>query len=442
MKTRLYQSPGSNGGNGGRERALSVLTAPEADPAREEKQTAVKKHEREIDDGLEENGSQPERPEKKRRSFARRVLSVAVTAAVVLGALALVVFHDRLNIDSLRRAISYISLRTDDSGRAEEFSYEGDAGNRFVTFKDGLLVASGTRLQLFSAGGKELYSGIVALDNPRTVASKTLAAAYDVGGGSLYALDGDKVVLELHLDSGLSIFSASVNDGGYLAVTCQENGYKGKVTVYNDKMGKAVDLLFSTRFVVDACVLPDCKTAAAVTIGQEEDRFESTVGFYSIASGKQTASLDIPDSLVLSLGNLDGSLCAVTETSIVIADENGEKTGEYGYSDRYLREFDLGGDGFASVVLSRYKAGTQAKLVTVDGKGNEIASLDTTEEILDISAAGRYVAVLYASRLVIYTKDMKEYARLEGTAGARSVLMRDDGTAMLVGYESARLYIP
>ena len=46
------------------------------------------------------------------------------------------------------------------------------------------------------------------------------------------------------------------------------------------------------------------------------------------------------------------------------------------------------------------------------------------EEILSISAAGRYLAVLYMDSVVIYTEELEIYAQLEGTDYARSVLMR------------------
>ena len=57
-------------------------------------------------------------------------------------------------------------------------------------------------------------------------------------------------------------------------------------------------------------------------------------------------------------------------------------------------------------------------------------------------AAGKYFAVLYSDSLVLYTAQLQEYARLDGTEYARSVLMRADGTAVLVGSSSAWLYIP
>ena len=62
--------------------------------------------------------------------------------------------------------------------------------------------------------------------------------------------------------------------------------------------------------------------------------------------------------------------------------------------------------------------------------------------MLDLDASGRYVAVLTAAGLTLYTKDLQLYDALENTMGARSVVLRSDGTAFLVGGETARLYIP
>lgn len=82
------------------------------------------------------------------------------------------------------------------------------------------------------------------------------------------------------------------------------------------------------------------------------------------------------------------------------------------------------------------------KLVTVSSDGTEMASLDSSQEVLSMSAAGKYIAVLYSDSLVLYTPQLQEYARLDGTEYARSVIMREDGTAVLIGSSSAWLYIP
>ena len=63
-------------------------------------------------------------------------------------------------------------------------------------------------------------------------------------------------------------------------------------------------------------------------------------------------------------------------------------------------------------------------------------------EVLDLSAAGRYLAVLYSNKLVIYDQKLRECAVLEDVSSARRVLMRSDGSAVLAGTNAASLYLP
>ena len=48
-----------------------------------------------------------------------------------------------------------------------------------------------------------------------------------------------------------------------------------------------------------------------------------------------------------------------------------------------------------------YKAGDRCSVVTVDHQGKELGSLFVGAEILDISACGKYLAVLTTEKLMI-----------------------------------------
>ena len=93
-------------------------------------------------------------------------------------------------------------------------------------------------------------------------------------------------------------------------------------------------------------------------------------------------------------------------------------------------------------VWGKYETGNQGQIVLVNRSGEPLARRDIYERILSISAEGNYIAVLYTNRLEIYDSDLQIYAQLEDTAGARQVLMREDGSALLIGSESAALYVP
>ena len=110
-------------------------------------------------------------------------------------------------------------------------------------------------------------------------------------------------------------------------------------------------------------------------------------------------------------------------------------------ASRNLQSFSLEGDGFAAMFYTNYQGGSAGSITLLDGEGTE-HSLGINEEVLDVSAAGDYVAVLTGNELTIYKSDLTLYAATSNSWGARRVLMREDGSALLVTNESASLYLP
>ena len=135
------------------------------------------------------------------------------------------------------------------------------------------------------------------------------------------------------------------------------------------------------------------------------------------------------------LGHFEEVRTALAQAEVWVfeAEARAEISGFIGLQEDYI----------AGIFVRREaRSGGVGRLVTVDTDGQEIASLDVNEEILSISAAGRYLAVLYMDSVVIYTEELEPYAALEGTDYARSVLMRQDGSALLLAAESAHLFLP
>ena len=78
----------------------------------------------------------------------------------------------------------------------------------------------------------------------------------------------------------------------------------------------------------------------------------------------------------------------------------------------------------------------------MDENGEELGSLDIRDEVQSISASGRYLAVLYNDHLSVYNQDLQTYATLRGTGDARDILMRSDGSVLLLASGSASLFLP
>ena len=214
------------------------------------------------------------------------------------------------------------------------------------------------------------------------------------------------------------------------------------VTVYSSGGHPVVGIRISTRFVTDGLLSDDGKTVAVLTVGQNEDVFESGLDLYALDGDVPFASYSLGNNAILDLRADGSAFWALGESSLSVARADGSAAVHYDYAGRYLKDYALDGDGFSALLLGKYRAGSGAALVTVGADGQELASLDLEDQVLDLDASGRYVAVLTAAGLTLYTKDLQLYDALENTMGARSVVLRSDGTAFLVGGETARLYIP
>jgi len=390
---------------------------------------------------MEELKPVPPAPKKKPNIFVR-LLAFLVTLALLLGAVAAVVYRDRLNFDSIRRWFVYRSLEKSDSGQTESFQYDSAGKGGYSQVGDDLLVWSTAGVRLYSSGGVEYLNEPLTLNRPVADTCGSAALIYDAGGNVLHTYEDRSTSFVLNTEQGHEILSARMGPGGSFAVTTRESGYKGVVTVYSSGGHPVVGIRISTRFVTDGLLSDDGKTVAVLTVGQNEDVFESGLDLYALDGDVPFASYSLGNNAILDLRADGSAFWALGESSLSVARADGSAAVHYDYAGRYLKDYALDGDGFSALLLGKYRAGSGAALVTVGADGQELASLDLEDQVLDLDASGRYVAVLTAAGLTLYTKDLQLYDALENTMGARSVVLRSDGTAFLVGGETARLYIP
>lgn len=390
----------------------------------------------------EKSQAQPNK-EKKKPRFLLRLLLFLLALALVLAAVGAVAFRDTLNLDSVKRWFHYRTLVLSDSGRAESFHYDGALEDTFSVLDGDLLVCSPNAISLYSGSGTCYVSQSVNMENPVVDTNGSLAVVYDAGGSSLYVLGQRELIWStVELDS---ILSARLNKNGQLTVVTQAGGYRGQVTVYGSDYVPLMSVNLSSAFVMDAALSDDGKTLTIVTIGQEDGAFASTLSLYTLNtadSGDFTpdSTHSLESTVVLDCKHTASQVWAVTDLGLTILGHDG-KLSAVDWSDMHLKRYTLSGDGFGAALLGKYRAGSQAELWVVDHDGKQ-RTLPINEQVLSLSAAGRYLAILTGDRLDIYTADLELYSSLEGTQGARTVLLMEDGSAILISSESASFYVP
>lgn len=383
---------------------------------------------------------QEEKPRRVAKRRRRPLLVLLAVAAVLAGIVTAAVLLDRSGFDGLRRSVIYAKAVKDENGCAQLYRYNSDQSGHFVSLDGSLVSVSMHQLTVLDEKNRTLYDESVKFQTPSLQSRGGRAVAYDVGGTEVYVLSDKGPVYKL--DCAGEVLNASLNQKGWLTVVCGESGCKAAVRVY-DAEGEAVFAFRSSdRFVMTAALSADSRTLAAVTMGQENGVFASYVVFYRVNSDKEAGRCTLRGSVVYDLTAAGSGFCAVTEEQLCFLSGDGVMTAAYDYGGDYLRRVSVSDDGYAAVLLGRYRTGTQHRIVTVNGEGKELAALEIDAEVASLSAAGRYVAVLTGEELVIYDKQLKPCAQLQEVSQAREVLMRSDGSAVLAGSMAASLYLP
>lgn len=377
----------------------------------------------------------------QKRNMLLRLLAFLLTAAMVLGALALVVFRDELNLDSIRRWFAYRSLQTGQTDQTEPFAHGGGERLDIARLEDGYLFASTAGAQYYSFGGKELSSHVTRMEKPVLSTSDSYGVVYDAGGDSLY-LFGQSHEPYVYTSENGGILSARVNNGGWLTVTALHEHYRGGVTVLDSRHTPVITLNYSSAFVTDAILSPDGDTVVVVTISQTDGTFHSTLHFYYTYGTEAFHTVTLDGFTVLDMDFDSEGLWLLGESSLVTLSAKGEELGRYTFDPAYLKGYALEGDGFAALLLGRYRAGSASDLVTVGRDGQPMAQQELTAQILSLSACGRYLSILSGQQLEIFTRDLTPYALLDDTRHARHVTLCSDASALLADSQDAWLYIP
>lgn len=386
-----------------------------------------------------------EPPKKRRPHLLVRLIAFVVTLALACGAVYLVANRDRLNFDALRRWFTYRTLAKSDAGAGESFPYQSGNSLSLAACGGDLLSVSQTGIRLYSPGGVAYVEDTVTMTHPVCQVSKDTAVVYDAGGTFLAVYRDRAQVFQLEGDN--TILSARLGANGSLSVVTRSSGYKGVVTVYNSKFHPLLDLNLSSAFALDAVTSPDGRSLLVVTAGTQDHLFNCTLAQYVLA---ELDEKNPTPSATWSLGNrlpLDvvwdaGGVRVMAEYAALAADPSLQQTGAVDWSDRCLKRFSLGCSDTFVTLTGKYQAGSQTTLELFDRSGQLLGSLESSRPILGLSAAGKYVAVLTAQELNIYTRDLELYATVENTANASHVVLLEDGSAFLATQDTAWLQLP
>ena len=135
-------------------------------------------------------------------------------------------------------------------------------------------------------------------------------------------------------------------------------------------------------------------------------------------------------------------LCIIGEENVMFLDTKGQLTTPDCFDGMQLQDYAFSEEGFCAFSLKSTVSVRENTLLVLDENGTELGRLTSETAFRDISARDEYVALLSEKELQIFDRKLKLYYHTADIKAANEVCARDDGTALLIGYNSASLYIP
>ena len=375
-------------------------------------------------------GKQPEaKREKKKTHGFRRVLALILTLALIVLAVLAFMFRDRLTGEGLRSV-----FRGDEAApasRGDAFTYELGSGQVFAAAGNGLAVASSSAIELLNSTGETVFKQVVSYDTPAVFASSSGALFCDLGGTGcvLAGFDGESASMN---PTG-ELITASMNENGWFTVTTAAAGYKGLVNVYDAGGALRYEWWSGAGYVLKAAVSPDNRMLAVLCAETGGGRLH----IFRLDSETEAASAEFEGELPYDLYFMaNDRLCAVGEDALTFLTTDGEVKSRFGLDGYYLLDYDFGGQGFAAICVSAYRA-AGGMIETLDKDGKLLAYVETDRDVTSLSAAGRQLLAMTAGGLTLYNQDLSVSASREALMTAKKAILRPDGNILLLSSYSA-----
>jgi hypothetical protein len=127
---------------------------------------------------------------------------------------------------------------------------------------------------------------------------------------------------------------------------------------------------------------------------------------------------------------------------VLTVDDAGSDLCSYSFGHRYLKGYDLDGEGFGMLLFSSFATGNADEVVMLDNKCAQLSRMTLSGQVLDFDCAGPYAALLSGSEMTVYDRMLAPVSHLEDTQEARYLALRADGVAALASRQLCWLYVP
>lgn len=363
---------------------------------------------------------------KKRKKLIGAIISAIVIVALIAGAVYLIAHREIFSDGGLNSMVQKVFSSKEK--KDERIYFDVYSESTFAAMDEMLAVASDAGISVFDNSGERTTAYNVQLKSPHIASGDAAALVWTSGSTEFYYISDASSIKSYEADGGL--IGGKMNGSGWFVISAESTGYKAAATVYDPEATPVYKWFSGEGYLIDADVAPGNQRLAVSTVTENGARILS----FSLDSETAKGEFVEDDTMYIEIDFMsDSCICALSEHSIRFFPFNLSDSDLYDFPDEYLRNFSFEGDGFAALLLGKYRTGNETRLVTVDSSGREIASVELECEVLSMTTAGKYTAVAFADdSVVVYNDKLVPVLERTGLIGLRSAYVRSGGDAVVV----------
>lgn len=319
-----------------------------------------------------------------RYAYFKRILCILLILVIIA-----FILSGSLSYEKLYYLTKDIKLANDYVNSVHDtITYNVGNSQSFITYREGLAIASRERFSVFSAGGREIFSANHSFGNPALASSDKYVLLYDVGGKQFALYNSFSNVKSETLD--YSIYGASISKNGTFALITRAERYESVVSVYKTN-GTRYDYNFSQGRVISASLNEKGTEIAILLTFANGDDFRTELRLYRVGkedySNTDAGFLGIPYAVKILDG---GNIMVVGANGINTFNSNLNLLNEYSTNEEIYRYY-FGEEGIVLSHLSRESGKTEVVILNKRGKIDKTYLFD--ERILDVALCDNYLFV-------------------------------------------------
>lgn len=365
---------------------------------------------------------------KQRNHHAKtgRVGALVGTLLIVVAALCIFLYRDKF-------AGGTAASQT--SAGNETYTYETGSQQMFSLMGNELAIASTTGLQLLDGSGKSILREVFSMTKPAVCTSDKCCVFYDIGGTAIRVVKSGK---SSTIAREAPVTSVSLSSGGYIAVSGEEDGYKGSVIVYDEALKPIYKWYSGSAYPLDAAVSPENDELAVLTVGENG----SEIHLFRLDSEKETSTVKLDGELAFRLHYAkNGDFCVLSEKNLRFYAPGGKALSTFAFSSGTLDNYAFGTD-FTVVALGKYVSGGSTELTSLGPDGKKLGNMTLSEAPTALSLQGRKLLVLAGDAATVYDNALRAQKSAEVNSGYLSAALLPNGEVLLLSTHYAEKCTP